>query len=89
MTTLFSQSSCFSVKGVWHSPSTTLSPRDRNCRSRALLADSAAAITAYLASSSVDWNRYIPASTLLFFVLGAVAAGSARRSDQKEPSISG
>jgi O-antigen ligase len=48
-------------------------------RSRALLAGSAAAITAYLASSTIDWNWYIPASTLPFFALAAVAAGTTPR----------
>jgi len=48
----------------------------RTTRSRALLAGSAAAVTAYLASSTIDWNWYIPASTLPFFALAAVAAGT-------------
>lgn len=41
----------------------------------ALIAGCAAAATAYLISSSIDWNWYIPASTLPFFALAAVAAG--------------
>jgi hypothetical protein len=48
----------------------------RTTRSRALVAGSAAALTAYLASSTIDWNWYIPASTLPFFALAAVAAGT-------------
>lgn len=56
--------------------------RTRSRRSRALLAGSAAAIIAYLVSSSVDWNWYIPASTLPFFVLAAVAAGTIRLDDE-------
>jgi O-antigen ligase len=51
----------------------------RTTRSRALLAGSAAALTAYLASSTIDWNWYIPASTLPFFALAAVAAGTTPR----------
>ena len=51
----------------------------RTTRSRALLAGSAAAVTAYLASSTIDWNWYIPASTLPFFALAAVAAGTTPR----------
>lgn len=47
----------------------------RSRRSRALIAGSAAAATAYLISSSIDWNWYIPASTLAFFALAAVASG--------------
>jgi O-antigen ligase len=48
----------------------------RTTRSRALVAGSAAALTAYLASSTIDWHWYIPASTLPFFALAAVAAGT-------------
>jgi O-Antigen ligase len=51
----------------------------RTTRSRTLLAGSAAAVTAYLASSTIDWNWYIPASTLPFFALAAVAAGRTPR----------
>jgi hypothetical protein len=51
----------------------------RTTRSRALLAGNAAAITAYLASSTIDWIWYIPASTLPFFALAAVAAGTTPR----------
>ena len=47
----------------------------RSTRSRALLAGSAASMTAYLASSTIDWHWYIPASTLPFFALAAVATG--------------
>jgi O-antigen ligase len=57
----------------------------RTTRSRALLAGSAAAITAYLTSSTIDWNWYIPASTLPFFALAAVAAGTkSRRGERNE-----
>jgi hypothetical protein len=47
----------------------------------------AAAIMAYLASSSIDRPWYIPASTLPFFVLAAVAARTTRRRGEKEWSI--
>jgi len=61
----------------------------RSRRSRALLAGSAAAITAYLVSSSIDWNWYIPASTLPFFALAALAAGITQRwRGRRERSIS-
>lgn len=53
--------------------------KGRSRRSRAIIAGSAAAATAYLISSTVDWNWYIPASTLPFFALAAVAAGMTRR----------
>jgi O-antigen ligase len=57
----------------------------RTTRSRALLAGSTAALTAYLASSTIDWNWYIPASTLPFFALAAVAAGTTpRRRERNE-----
>lgn len=57
--------------------------KQRSRRSRALIAGCAAALTAYLASSSIDWNWYIPASTLPFFVLAAVAAGTTPRRRKK------
>lgn len=60
--------------------------KGRSRRSRAIIAGSAAAATAYLISSSIDWNWYIPASTLPFFALAAVAAGMVRR-DRKRPSV--
>lgn len=53
--------------------------KGRSRSSRAIIAGSAAAATAYLISSSVDWNWFIPASTLPFFALAAVAAGMTRR----------
>jgi O-antigen ligase len=53
--------------------------KTRSRRSRALLAGAAAAVTAYLVSSSIDWNWYIPASTVPFFALAAVVAGMTRR----------
>jgi O-antigen ligase len=55
----------------------------RTTRSRALVAGSAAALTAYLASSTIDWNWYIPASTLPFFALEAVAAGTTPRRPER------
>jgi len=62
----------------------------RTTRSRALLAGSTAAVTAYLASSTIDWNWYIPASTLPFFALAAVAAGTTpsrrREKDEERPA---
>jgi hypothetical protein len=63
--------------------------KTRSRTSRALIAGSAAAATAYLVSSSIDWNWYIPASTLPFFALAAVAVGTTARSGRKERSMSG
>ncbi|CAN5604321.1 hypothetical protein BH23PAT1_BH23PAT1_0600 [soil metagenome] len=51
----------------------------RSRSGRALVAGSAAAAAAYLISSSIDWNWFIPASTLPFFALAAVATGMSRR----------
>jgi hypothetical protein len=62
--------------------------KTRSRTSRALIAGSAAAATAYLVSSSIDWNWYIPASTLPFFALAAVAVGTTQQRGHKERSIS-
>lgn len=59
--------------------------RKRSVRSRAIIAGSAAAATAFLISSSIDWNWYIPAATLPFFALAAVAAGTTRRRRKESP----
>lgn len=40
---------------------------------RALLAGFTGAIAVYLSSSALEWHWYIPASTLFFFILAAVA----------------
>lgn len=56
----------------------------RKLPQRPLIVGSAAAMAAYLASSSVDWNWYIPASTLPFFVLTAVAVAISRRGRDKD-----
>lgn len=53
--------------------------KTRSRTSRALIAGTTAAATAYLVSSSIDWNWYIPASTVPFFALAAVAVGASRR----------
>jgi hypothetical protein len=58
----------------------------RSGRSRALIAGSTAAAMAYLISSSIDWNWYIPASTLPFFALAAVATGMTRRNRKERPA---
>ncbi len=62
--------------------------KTRGRTSRALIAGSAAAATAYLVSSSIDWNWYIPASTLPFFALAAVAVGTTQQRGHKERTIS-
>jgi O-antigen ligase/polysaccharide polymerase Wzy-like membrane protein len=62
--------------------------KTRSRTSRALIAGSAAAATAYLVSSSIDWNWYIPASTLPFFALAAVAVGTTQQRGHKERPIS-
>ncbi len=59
--------------------------KTRTRTSRALIAGSTAAATAYLVSSSIDWNWYIPASTVPFFALAAVAVGMRRRRELPKP----
>lgn len=62
--------------------------RGRSRHSRAIIAGAAAAAAAYLISSSIDWNWYIPASTLPFFALAAVAAVmTPRRERNKSPDV--
>ena len=53
---------------------------------RLLLAGLASALVIYLASSVFEWHWYMPASTLFFFVLAAVAAKFAARTDPAEPA---
>jgi peptidoglycan/LPS O-acetylase OafA/YrhL len=58
--------------------------KGRSRRSQSLIAGSTAAVTVYLISSSVDWHWYIPASTLPFFALAAVAVGMTRHGARKK-----
>ena len=60
--------------------------KTRSRHSRALIAGSMAAATAYLVSSSIDWNWYMPASTVPFFALAAVAVGTTRRRRREQPT---
>lgn len=62
--------------------------KKRSVRSRAIIAGSAAAATAFLISSSMDWNWYIPAATIPFFALAAVAAGMTRRKRKRSAGLS-
>jgi hypothetical protein len=55
---------------------------------RCLLREKVKVGSRVLASSSVDWNWYIPASTLPFFAVATVVAGITQRRGQKERSIS-
>jgi hypothetical protein len=48
---------------------------------RLLLAGLVSTLVVYLASSAFEWHWYMPASTLLFFILAAVAAKAASRTD--------
>lgn len=61
--------------------------RKRSVRSRAIIAGSSAAVTAYLISSSIDWNWYIPAATIPFFALAAVMAGMTPRRRKRSESL--
>lgn len=48
---------------------------------RVLLAGLVAALVVYLVSSVIEWHWYIPASTMYFFILAAVAAKLAAQPD--------
>jgi len=61
------------VRGAWRASG----------EGRGLLAALGAAVVAYLFSSIFEWHWYIPASTLLFFILAGVAV----RLAQKEPAL--
>ena len=50
-----------------------------------LLAGMCAAIVVYLSSSALEWHWYIPASTLIFFILAAVAVKYASFGPRDEP----
>lgn len=52
---------------------------------RTLLAGLCGAITIYLASSVLEWHWYIPASTLFFFILAAVAVKYASFGSPESP----
>lgn len=57
-------------------------------RAAMLVAGSAAAAAAYLAATSVDWHWYLPASTVPFFALAAVAASARPANPAKTPGSS-
>ncbi len=48
---------------------------------RLLLAGLGSALMVYLVSSAIEWHWYLPASTLFFFILAAVAVKFASRED--------
>ena len=52
---------------------------------RLLLAGLTSALAIYLVSSVFEWHWYIPASTLFFFILAAIAVKFASRGDWGEP----
>ncbi|MDQ4126887.1 MAG: O-antigen ligase family protein [Actinomycetota bacterium] len=54
---------------------------DTTAEHRLLLAGLVSALVVYLASSAFEWHWYMPASTLFFFILAAVAAKLASRTD--------
>jgi hypothetical protein len=53
--------------------------------SRTLLAGLSGAVAVYLFSSALEWHWYIPASTLLFFILAAVAVKHASLQSSRKP----
>jgi O-Antigen ligase len=56
---------------------------------RLLLAGLGSALMVYLVSSAIEWHWYLPASTLFFFILAAVAVKFASREDWGAPSADG
>jgi hypothetical protein len=56
---------------------------------RLLLAGLGSALMVYLISSAFEWHWYLPASTLFFFILAAVAVKFASREDWGAPSADG
>jgi hypothetical protein len=63
----------YSGRAVWRS-----GPQGER---RLLLAGLVSALMVYLVSSAFEWHWYLPASTLFFFILAAVAAKFASRED--------
>jgi hypothetical protein len=62
----------YSARATW---------RSQGGERRILLAGLVSALVVYLVSSSIEWHWYIPGSTLIFFLLAAVAAKFASRED--------
>jgi hypothetical protein len=63
----------FTVRAAWRS-----GPQGER---RLLLAGLCSALVVYLVSSAAEWHWYLPASTLYFFILAAVAVKFASRED--------
>ena len=63
----------YTVRAAWRS-----GPQGER---RLLLAGLCSALVVYLVSSAAEWHWYLPASTLFFFVLAAVAVKFASRED--------
>jgi hypothetical protein len=64
---------CYTGRAVWRSGS--------QGERRLLLAGLGSALMVYLVSSAFEWHWYLPASTLFFFILAAVAVKFASRED--------
>jgi O-Antigen ligase len=62
----------YSARATW---------RSQGSERRLLLAGLVSALVVYLVSSFLEWHWYIPASTLLFFLLAAITAKFASRED--------
>src|SRR5918995_1208020 len=61
----------YTARAAWHSAGGR----------RLLLSGLACALAVYLISSSAEWHWYIPASTMFFFILAAIAMKFASRED--------
>jgi hypothetical protein len=68
----------YSVRATW---------RSQEVERRILLAGLVSALVVYLVSSVIEWHWYIPGSTLIFFLLAAMAAKLATREDWDAPEV--
>ena len=69
----------YSVRATW---------RARGGERRILLAGLVCALVVYFVSSFIEWHWYIPGSTLIFFLLAAIAAKFALKEDWDAPEAS-
>jgi len=68
----------YSARATW---------RSQGGERRVLLAGLVSALVVYLVSSIIEWHWYIPGSTLIFFLLTAIAAKYASKEDWGAPEV--